>query len=805
MKLQSTQLTHIGRFESASIDLSSIPDTAKIVCFDGITGAGKSTLAEALTGGALFREFRNSGNLAAMATARDSSIVTCIHHAGVDFQVHHTIDGKKGDSVLSSGVMAYNQDAHRESFDAEVAKAFPPEKLLYNTIWREQQSRGFLQMREGERRELVLLATGATKWEGWAKACRDRAKGSEGDATRIRSQIMMLPAHNIETLTDDIANMHLQVKVRLLPQVGAAQSDLDVARQAAGDSAVARAEYERQVKALADRKEREHFLNQDLTVTAFRLGKNRQLLEQADSIRAAHTEVEAAKVKLTECKENYASARLGEQSFASDVFRCNGHALSCKQSVTRYELALKDAAIIEHAKASIPEWEKDVEIAEREVSKGKAEIERISSLHISGKDERIGILRNGLGCIADYQDRSTLFCKDVAAATLTEDDAAQNLAVSIPKQLEQLRHDLEGDESELASSRHELRRLESLAAKADQIAADRTSLEQAKAELKLAGDAAAQAESNRVLAAEACAVVRRKCEELHAIVTGPKAQLSARLSELSAAEALVNELTPRETELTRQVEVLRAELDSTPEPTPPEQAPNLAALEQSLRDAQTAHSAAVSALGAAEERLRQARETAERIDALRVDLAAAEREASEWQRLADDLGREGIQAALVDAAGPELTQTCNYLLRECFGSRWTLQVSTQRQSADGKRMLEECEVRVIDEGDESENAAPRQGEGRTFSGGEKEILNLAFQLALAHLARQAGITNPDLLLDEPAATLNEEKRARWVRMLRLAADVIGAGHVFVITHSEDIKALADARIVVERGDVTINA
>jgi exonuclease SbcC len=222
-----------------------------------------------------------------------------------------------------------------------------------------------------------------------------------------------------------------------------------------------------------------------------------------------------------------------------------------------------------------------------------------------------------------------------------------------------------------------------------------------------------------------------------------------------------------------------------------------------LDESQRAHSAAVAALGAAEERIRQARETATRIDALRLDLVAAEREVSDWTRLAADIGSNGLQASLVDAAGPELTETANHLLHTCFGSRWSLQVSTQRQSADGKKIIEECEVRVIDEGDESETAPARTGEGRTFSGGEKGILNDAFFFALTHLARNAGITNPDLVIDEWGANLNEEKRSRWVSMLRLACDIIGTKHCYIATHNEDIKALADARIIVERGEVRI--
>jgi DNA repair exonuclease SbcCD ATPase subunit len=178
-------------------------------------------------------------------------------------------------------------------------------------------------------------------------------------------------------------------------------------------------------------------------------------------------------------------------------------------------------------------------------------------------------------------------------------------------------------------------------------------------------------------------------------------------------------------------------------------------------------------------------------------------EEADWRKLANLIGRDGIQSALVDAAGPELSETVNYFLHTCFGNRWSQTISTQRESSDGKKTIEQCKVWVIDQGSEEDNAPAREGEGITFSGGEQEILSLAFQLALTYLARNSGIVAPDIYLDEPASSLNESMRAKWVQMLRVAAGLIGCKHIHFISHNEDVKRLADARVKIEKGTATI--
>ena len=185
-------------------------------------------------------------------------------------------------------------------------------------------------------------------------------------------------------------------------------------------------------------------------------------------------------------------------------------------------------------------------------------------------------------------------------------------------------------------------------------------------------------------------------------------------------------------------------------------------------------------------------------DSLRVVVAAAEREAADWTRLADDLGRDGLQAALVDLAGPELTQTANELLHACVGPRWTVSVETQRASADGKRTLEGCEVRVID------TLKGRDATVESLSGGERTIVAEALALALTALScRVSGVRRPTLIRDESGAALDGSNSEAYVAMLRRSADMIGADRVLVVSQTSVITDRCDAEIRIEEGKVRL--
>jgi len=96
-----------------------------------------------------------------------------------------------------------------------------------------------------------------------------------------------------------------------------------------------------------------------------------------------------------------------------------------------------------------------------------------------------------------------------------------------------------------------------------------------------------------------------------------------------------------------------------------------------------------------------------------------------------------------------------------------------------------------------------RSDGRTasvgeLSGGEKAAVALSFVIALARLhAIRAGF----LVLDEPTAELDRERRRTLVEILRRLSEAAGIDQLVVVTHDEDVSEAADVvcRVSKDRG------
>jgi DNA repair exonuclease SbcCD ATPase subunit len=190
----------------------------------------------------------------------------------------------------------------------------------------------------------------------------------------------------------------------------------------------------------------------------------------------------------------------------------------------------------------------------------------------------------------------------------------------------------------------------------------------------------------------------------------------------------------------------------------------------------------------------------DKLRALEAQQRAEETELADWTRLAADLGRQGLQAAEIDGCGPELTALVNDLLHSAHGPRFTVRIDTQKLSADGKKTLEGCQVTVID------TVRGREDEGSKFSGGERVIIGEALALGLSMLACQrSGLRGITLVRDETGAALDPQNAEVYVRMLRRAAEQVGADRVLFVCHNPEVAELADARVTVIGGRIVVDA
>jgi exonuclease SbcC len=207
----------------------------------------------------------------------------------------------------------------------------------------------------------------------------------------------------------------------------------------------------------------------------------------------------------------------------------------------------------------------------------------------------------------------------------------------------------------------------------------------------------------------------------------------------------------------------------------------------------TAHASVAVALAA----VRQAEDSQRRIEAMEANRVAADSEVADWLLLVE--GIKGVQADLADSAGPELSAIANDLLRTCYGPRWTFKVSTVHEGSKGQS-VEGYDLLVTD----SHNG--REGDGSTYSPGERALLSAALADAVATLAcRQAGLVGVGITLvrDECDAPLDEEKAMAWLAMVRRTAELCGASRTLIITHRVAVRDACDMILAVENGVVTV--
>lgn len=282
-------------------------------------------------------------------------------------------------------------------------------------------------------------------------------------------------------------------------------------------------------------------------------------------------------------------------------------------------------------------------------------------------------------------------------------------------------------------------------------------------------------------------------------------KLAAARASLAAAHAAACELEP---ELRTQrlavvglggsLLVAREWLDQNPRPALDAFGGELQVAECELQRNRDRVTSASAELAVAQSRHATAVEAAGRIDELESVSSELRQHQSDWTLLGRCLGRDGLQAALIDAAGPQLTEIANDLLHRCVGPRFSVSFETTRLDAKGKRVLEDFDVRVFDADVGKWKLAKR------LSGGELALVSLAVSLALTQLACQRqGTRGATLVRDESGAALDSEKAPQYVAMLRLAAEAIGADRVLLVSHVPAVVELCDARLEMSNGEARL--
>ena len=827
MRFDTIKARGIGPFrDELSLDFTKV--AGPLVAITGGNGEGKSTLLELLAGG-LFRSCPTRGSLAGLAVSRDAFVEIGIVN-GASHTIRHSIDnvsGKGESLVLNAAGAPELSSAKVREFDEWATMHLPSPAVLYASTFAAQGSSGFMELKPGDRKAVLLRLLGIEQLEAKAERARAQARSVRTGLEVLRARIADEQARG-GNVVDAEARLE-EAKTRAM----SLDTQVLVARKAADDAKAALEAY-RETERIADEARAKCAeLDRRLATTAettkdmeTRLANNRAVLTEGPAIRAAHARlatIDGRLGELREAKSSSAVAWKGAQESHDKLVLDHKNAVArfeaAQRRVTAAEARVAKRDEVEAAEKSLPGLRDALDEAEKAVEVATAEVRRVQGLALGGAETRIKSLRASLeqigGACSNAQDMSLGLdlvgelgaIEDLAANALDADAAIAGHADRAPELLRAASARETATRGHAGGVRAQLSGAEARAARMGEIEA---ALAEAKAATKdvakAAEDIAALERGIAVASVEVDALLNLNAPMLAetTALTEERARvapLAGKLERLTAAEGRIAELEPRVEAGQAELALLKKERDAVVVPSLPAiDRDALTRATASVGQVETSQRLAHGELAKAEAALTTARESSARLDEQLIAQRDAEEDLSDWTRLADDLGRDGLQALEVDAAFPELTTMVNDLLHTCFGPRWTVSIEASRLSADGKKQLEGCEVRVLD------TERGRDGTAESLSGGERVIVGEAISLALSMLAcRRSGVQGATLVRDETGAALDAQNARAFVSMLRRAAELVGASKVLFVSHSADVVDLADARIEIKNGKATVMA
>lgn len=788
MRFQRITIRDIEPFAGEhTFDLEKLDGTVTSVM--GPNGSGKTTLVELFFAG-VYRTLITRGSkqhtLASLATSRESFLEVVAN--GYTFR--HLIDGTAGKGeavVLSPEGEPLTSGSGVASFDRWVAENMPAPKVVLSGIFSHQKSQGFVAASPGDRKSVLLQLLGVEKLQARAKQAREHhqaAMARHGEAKRALQVENDRGAAIVQPLRQKVEKTEARVQ-ELEEQ---AERLTQERRQAAETVQLSQErQLEQQRWDAQNAQLRQALVHAEGSRDRCRreIGSLDQVLVEEAVIRRAVVDEQSLQAELDRCTESR-QAMIGEHGQLKAELRGHeaelGAALKALQEAEHAEQMLEpERNRVRRLKDTAAELER--KRGELETKTG--ELEALSESRSTDLGSRVVVLREALMMIVAHPIEAVQY----AQACLKVDDDSAEQAERLPELVRAARQEL-----------RDLRlHMEQLGREAGNIHLEQERLDAVERQAGQVGELRVQhtralglVESDQVRLEELTGRGQENSKRLDQLKQdlAPVSKLARKLPLLESATQRIVGLKSERTEQDRLVKAHQAELEQMPERPSSLPAADLKSLESQLETAQADLRKASRDLGECREKLGTAEDSCVAGEELQELVAGHAEEARLWKRLALDLGRDGLQAAVVDAALPELTSSANDLLHSCFGTRFSVELATQRASSKGDKLLETLDVLVHDAEKGRVDAV------ETYSGGEGTIVSEAVALAIAQMTcSNAGLEGAVLVRDEAGAALDPTNGQQWVEMMRRAGAQVGASRVVFISHDPVCQALGDSRIV----------
>lgn len=738
MKITGLKFGGIGRFrEDVEVPIAELGGAELVACV-GPNGAGKSTLLEMIPG-CLYRTTPSRGPLAGMANRKDSWAELQVELSGDRYTLKLLIDGvarsPRTEAYVLDGKGQPLTSGKVKDFAAEVAKKFPSAEVFFSSAFAAQTKEGsFLSLPPARRKALFADLLGLGHLQAMSDTAGEHARSVEGELSGLRARA--------ETLAESSARVE-DLRAKLAESKAALE-------RAETEGKEAREAQEAYSKAWREWQERLTALQRDV--------------DKAEHVKAAacekRTAAEEDAIKVGTRISDLAGTMAALQARLSkrdDLEAADELAFKAESRIPALEEQLKE---IDAHREKLREWERTEEMTKRAMKDAEQRV----------KDCRRDLDRSRRDAAALDDVPCGGEGKFSGCALIAHVTSARS---SVPKweaELKEAEADLAGAKEWLAS----------LAPRPKGPSGDRHEIDR---ELQLCRRTISDA-----------AKAREQLAGLREVNTRVE-QLQQELAELRRAKGEAEErarvIEGKVKQADSDVDAARKRRIDHQHHEPKKPTADLEELRRKWGEA----SGLVSRL---EAQIEEATKAGGQLAEVRKQIDTATEELDHWKHLQKALGREGVQALEIDAAGPEVSDLTNELLHACYGSRFSVSLETAALKADGKGTKEVFELRVID----SERGT--EGSADQLSGGEKVLVSEALALAIAiYNARRSSVPLEDLFRDECAGALSSDNAVRYIEMLRKAIDLGGFHRCYFVAHQPELWDLADQRLLVGDGTVRL--
>ena len=774
MQLLQVATHDMGALGDRTLDLQLEPDG--LLGLVGENGTGKTTLLELSCPGALFRTLpsRDPGGLIELAKSREAFLNVTYEHDGHVYRLHHLLDGEKrkaeahiycDGAPYTDGELVSN--GKLRTFDRLVAGLWPSWNLIaISRFWCQHAVGAWANVGATDRRDLLRELLGLHRMQAVADRAADDWKKVKFRRDENASHI---DAHDValenrqEALADHAAASAVLSELGIVldslkREENTTIEQIDACRAAAaGSAAMEKLERWRRLVNEAD----------ECAIDAKRLDHAVVVTRDAAIVaRAAATTARQHAIAASVATSRYK----GRVERVAAVQRKLGDAMSTVAGRARPDLQ----ALRSEWKDQNRETERlagcvnvDNEIGAKIVNEQAGEKRDTRSASLLGEVpcrgegeyagcQLLGDAKAAADRVPTYKPQVERYRAQQSGVTPAEYQTARNLLNALSeKGKDAARIDMcwkrvDEHESELVDAQVEL-------GEAPGPEPDTFAVEQ---RLRLANDLAA------------------KTAAQFAVAESTLGRLNAEIGTLPSEEDLLSQLGR----------------------SPDWDGPALGVLEENLRVLKKGIRTAGDRSYEERHKLGIATRTIEETEGVEQELdetTALERELNDrlerLARIRHAFGPKGMQAVLIDAAGPAVSEVATTLLEHAYGwPRFRVEIHTtaEKRSGDGKRDIMEAVIYDAE--------VNHTGPLGNLSGGERDMVRAALALGIAaHHSQREGVAWGTAWADEAGAALTRDTATRWVAMLRQASVMLGVRQLLLVTHDEEVQRALDRVIPVE--------